>query len=204
MPEATQFDKLRAALLMKESFARLDPGITERALEAIRGEFESASNPFDRHRAICAQIGATDNAEWRRLLMQFRDQFEAEMLVEKIGEIEEMFARSPEDGWTAWVTALVEAVSRSHQRLAVGLCRPSFPFDPSREELVKELRRAVECMRQSRWEETYEEIVLLAKEQSLPTPLRARLITLRALIELWSFENPSQARALLEEAHTIA
>jgi type III secretory pathway component EscV/tetratricopeptide (TPR) repeat protein len=204
MPEATQFDKLRAALLMKESFARLDPGITERALETIRGEFESASNPFDRHRAICAQIGATDNAEWRRLLIAFRNQFEAEMLAEKIGEIEEMFARSPEEGWTAWLTALVEAVSRFHQWFAVELCRPRFPFDPSREELVTEIRRAVECMRQDRWEETYEEIVLLANEPSLPTPLRARLITLRAAIEFLNFQNPSQARTLLEEARAIA
>ena len=204
MPEATHFDKLRAVLLMNESFARLDPGVTEGALRSIRGEFESTSNPFDRRRAICAQIGATDNAEWRRLLMQLRDQFEAETLAEKIGEIEQMFARSRDDGWAAWVTALVEAVSRFHHRFATGLCRHRFPFDPSREELVKELRQAVECMRQGRWEETYEEVALLAKQEFLPAPLRAKLITLRAQIELWRFENPSRARALLEEAETLA
>ena len=204
MPEATHFDRLRAVLLLNETFARLDPGVTEGSLRSIRGEFESTSNPFDRYRSISAQIGATDKAEWRRLLMQLRAQFVTDTLAEKIGEIEQMLARSQDDGWAAWVTALAEAVSYFHHRFATGLCRHRFPFDPSREELVKELRRAVECMLQDRWEEAYEEIALLAKQEVLPAQLRARLITLKAQIELLRFENPSRARTLFEEAETIA
>src|SRR5262245_36110089 len=119
MPESTHFDRLRAMLLMNERFARLDPGITERALGSIRSEFESTRNPFDRNRAICAQIGAADNPEWRGLLMQIRDRFEAEVLAEKIGEIEQAFA-PPEEGWTAWVTALVEAIFQLSSTLRGG------------------------------------------------------------------------------------
>jgi type III secretory pathway component EscV/tetratricopeptide (TPR) repeat protein len=204
MPETTHFDQLRAVLQGTKSFASLNPGITEVALQAIRGEFESTSNPFDRCCAICAQIGATDNTKWRRLLMQLRDQFITETLADKISEIEQIFAGSHDDGWAAWVTALVEAVSFSHFRFATGLWRDRFPFDPSREELVNEFRRAVECMCQGRWEETYEEIVLLSEQAFLPARLRARMITLRAQLELWRFENPSRARALLEEAEAIA
>jgi type III secretory pathway component EscV/tetratricopeptide (TPR) repeat protein len=204
MPEGTHFDRLRAVLLLNESFLRLDARVTEDALRAIRSEFGSSSNPFDRHRAICAQIGATENAEWRRLLMQLREQFEAEALAEKIDEIERLFARSQDEGWMAWVIALVEAVTHFRHRYAAGLCRHRFPFDPSREEFVRELRRAVECMRQGRWEETYEEIVLLAKQDFLPAPLQARMIALRGQVELWRFDNPSRARDLLEEAGTLA
>jgi type III secretory pathway component EscV/tetratricopeptide (TPR) repeat protein len=204
MPEYMMVDRLLNGVRDTESFARLDSSITAGALRAIRAQFEANSNPFDRYRAISAQIVATDNVEWQRLLTQLRDEFETKALATKIGEIEQMFARSHDEGWNSWLRGLGEALSRFRHSFAMGLCRHGFPFDASREQTMKELGRAVECARQSRWEEAYEELVYLSTQEALPAPTRARLIAVRGQIELFRFGNPAKARPLFEEAAAIA
>ncbi len=198
------FDELLERLRALDGFGGLDASVTEGALQSIRGEFAASGNAFDRHRAISAQVGATENLELRRLLMQLRDEFEAQTLLAKITEIDRMFALSADDGWKTWLTALAEAVSRFRHGFATELCKRAFPFDESGQQVVKEVHRAVECMRQSRWVEAYDDVAFLSKQNALPAPTRARLIGIRGQIDFYRFDNASEAKPLFEEAATIA
>jgi type III secretory pathway component EscV/tetratricopeptide (TPR) repeat protein len=198
------FDELLERLRTMDGFRVLDGSVSKTALEFIRSEFEASDNLYDRHRAICAQIGAAEDHEWRRLLIQLRDDFEAQTLLEQVAEIERMFTLSADDGWKAWLTALAEAVSRFRLPHATALCKRAFPFDASHQLEAKEIHRAVECMRQARWEEVYDEVAFLSKQDALPDPVRARLIGIRGQIDFYRFDNSSRAKLFFEEAATIA
>src|SRR5574341_1424572 len=204
MSEPVNVEKLLAGIRTTEGLGRLDASITEPALQSIRMEFEASSDPFDRHRAMCTQIGAAGSPGLRRMLMRLRDEFETQMLWAALGEIRQAFECSPEDGWRAWVRRLAAAVSVFHLRHSLHLCEEAFPFDSSHQQAVGQIRRAVQCMRQSRWEEAYEEAEFLSKQEFLPVPTRARLVTVVGQIELWRFERAPRARALFDEAQRLA
>jgi type III secretory pathway component EscV/tetratricopeptide (TPR) repeat protein len=204
MPETVGFQTLIENLAAAKDAAGLDARVTDGALRALRSEFEANPNPFDRHRAISAQIGATDHVGWRQLLRRFRDELDAETLKASIADIRQVFERSPDEGWKAWLTALAESVSRSRNRHAARLSAHEFSFAPTHQSTVIQLRQACRCMNQGRWEEAYEEVAFLSKQGFLPIHSRARLITLRGLIELWRLTKPLRARASLEEAKTMA
>ena len=200
MPELKDFDKLLETTRTTEGFARLDANITEGALHSIQAEFDTSSDPFDRHRAICAQIGVADHSGLRQMLMQLREAFEKQMLSAAIGEVYQAFARSPEDGWNVWLMKLAAALSASHLRHSMRLCKDPFPFEPSHKQTLVEIGRAVQCIRQGRWEEAYEEIDFLSKQECVPAHSRARLVALLAQIELFRFSEPEKARQQFDEA----
>lgn len=199
-----KFEELLDRLHAMGGLAQLDVSVTEGALQSIRSELEASGNAFDRYRALSAQVGATENLEWRRLLMQLRDGFEAQMLDERVAGIDRMFAASTDEGWKAWLTALAEAVSRVRTRFATELCRRDFPFAESHKEAVKEIRRTVEAFRQSLWEEAYDGIAFLSRQDVVPAATRAALVAMRAQIEFYRFGNSSQAKLSFEEAAAIA
>ena len=198
------FDKLLEKLRASDGLGDLDASVTESALQSIRGEFEANENTFDRYHAICARIGATENLHLRRLLMRLRDEFEVQTLVEQTAEIGRSFALSAEDGWKAWLSALAEAVSRFRHRIAIRLVEHAFPFDASRQQQVKDFRRATECMLQNRWAEVYDEVAWLSNQEAVSAAIRARLIGITGQIDLYHFANSRQAKRLFEEAARIA
>ena len=197
-------DELLTGLRAKSDIVWPDASIADAALHAIRTEFDASSDLFDRHRAISAQIGGTASGGLRRMLMQLRDEFETQIRDTAVGEILQAFALSLEDGWRAWLTKLAAAVSVFHHRHSLRLCEHPFPFDGSRKQRVVELRQAVECMLQSRWDEAYEQIAFLSKQESLPDLVRARLVIIAGQIETSWFEKPKQAGRSYAEAERLA
>jgi hypothetical protein len=140
------------------------PALAESALQALRVAFEASADPFKRRLAIGAQIGAAKKPDWREALVRLRDLYEVRTLADMVSEIDKAFARSPDDGWAAWLRWVAEAVLQFRPRYEIGLCAPAFPFDASRQAAVAHIRRAVGCMVQSRWEELGEDVTFLAAQ----------------------------------------
>jgi flagellar biosynthesis component FlhA/lipopolysaccharide biosynthesis regulator YciM len=204
MERQIQFDELIEPIRTTESFVRLETALTSPALDKLRGEFKSLSDQFDRHCALCAQIGATNNADLRDLLIQVRERLEAEMFRAATDEIQEASARSLEEGWRTFLANIATAVaSASALGHALRLSTQSFPFDALRKDALAELREAIECMLDDRWDEAYEQIEWLAQQDYLPIPDRATLLSWIGQIDLFWFEKPARCRARLEMAKTM-
>ena len=204
MRERMNVNDLLDHIRTTEDFSRLDVSAADSAWIAIRREFETTADPFDRHRSISAQIGATDSMELRRLLKRLRAEFEKRMLSAAISGVQQAFEDSPEYGWRAWLTELAAALAAFHHRHSLRLCEHDFAFDASRREIVGNIRRAVQRMLQSRWDETYEELDFLTEQELLPGRSRAQLIAIVGQIELWWFENRTRAHARLQVAEKMA
>ena len=204
MSEIVNVDDLFDILSSYDGFSCFDKSVTRPALQSIRNEFEASSDPSDRYRAICEQISATENVEWRCVLMRLRDEFESQTLKATINHIEQELRRSPERGWSAWMKALAEAISLFNLHYSARLCEYEFLIDESHKADMMEIRNAVRRMCQSRWEETYRQIELLSGLESLLALSRARLAVLKGQIQLWRLKNPDQARVLFEEAEEMA
>lgn len=204
MDKPANIDKILGSLRSSDGFSSLDTSITEAALQSIRSEFESSSDPIDRYRAICAQIGAADHLEWRRILINLREEFVTQALAATIDEIGQKFKQSPEQGWELWMKELLGALLFFPQYYSIKLCEHDFPFDREHEQAIRKTRKAVLYMCQSRWEIAQPEIDFLSKQESLPALSRARLISLSGQIHLLRFYNATQARVLLEQAEKLA
>jgi type III secretory pathway component EscV/tetratricopeptide (TPR) repeat protein len=199
------FDAIAAWLGNDERFLSADQKVRADVLEALRGAFAGSADPHDRRTAFCAQVGAAVDPKLRAALIDVREAFDRDALESVIAGIERQYARSEHEGWSAWVRAMADAVVRFRPTYTAALCAHSFPFTRAREAVVSELRRAVACMQQARWEEADEAVAFLSEQQDIvPPQTRARLIAMRGQIELWRFLEKKRAQALLAEAERLA
>jgi len=167
-----------------------------------RARQKVASDPFDQVRLLNSEIGATSDAGRRRALMRMRDGCAQEVIDASIQVIERAYKESQSSGWRAWLDRFSDGVAHFRVRYSLALCLHTFPFG-RRNASVVEYRRAVECMFQNRWEETYEEIAALSMLESLKPVIRARLVTMRGQIELFRFSMRQKAGLSFQEAATI-
>lgn len=203
MIDATQFQALLERVRPTSEFRAVRSPLIVEPLRRIGEIFEANPNPFERHRAICAQIGAVDDADLRRALGRMREEFEATMLSAAMGDVRAAFAQSAADGWMTWRSRVADALSLGHFRHSMQLCEGPFPFEPSQSREVEEVKRTVSCMQQGRWEEAFDGIEFISRFE-ISSVARGRLISLAAQIELWRFEKSEPARQRFEEATRIA
>lgn len=198
------FEAVRSRLQADPAFRGVGGAVSGAALEALRKAFATSGDAFDRQRALAQQIGAATDARWRAVLMSARDEFEDRTLALAVDSVRRVSADSPEAGWRAWLAALADATCRFRLRHAAGLCEPTYAFDALHAAEAHALRCAVRCFLQSRWEERIDDVLWFAEQPSLTASARAGLLCLAGQIQLWRFENPAEARKLLDRALGLA
>jgi hypothetical protein len=133
------FEKLAERLRASEGFASADRVVTEQVLQSLRAAFETSADPYDRRLALCAQIGAAADQRLRAALVQERDEFETRSIKTMIADIDLAFGRSAQEGWSAWLRAIGEAMWRFRDRYAFALVGHPFAFEPERQSRVQAL-----------------------------------------------------------------
>jgi type III secretory pathway component EscV/tetratricopeptide (TPR) repeat protein len=188
------------------SDARLSssPDVLDRVSRSLAATFTSTSGVYDRRRAICAQIGASDDRGHRQALSELRERFDASAVAAMVREAEEASRRSPAEGWMCWLRFVSAAIGEFNWEYAQRLCEHPFVFDRQHDAALSEVRRGVRCMQQSRWDEVEDVMAWLAAQEELPAATRARMLSLLAQIELIRFSEPKRATALLARAEDLA
>jgi tetratricopeptide (TPR) repeat protein len=170
--------------------------------EPITGHVDT--DTYDAYRGFCAAIGVAPDAAARQNACAARDEFVARRITVMRDAIDRGKQVSPDRAREIWLASVTEAVSRFRFAFAVPLSTHEVadggepPLDRG------SVRRAVECMRQSRWEEGYKVVQALAGWPRLSPACRARLLTICGQIELWRLSRPEQALPLFEEASALS
>lgn len=176
-------------------------GAASEALSAIL-----AAGPrglFDVWDAIDDQIGKAKAPGLRERLIELRARFAERAGAAEVGRLKKVLAQSPDDAWTAWQIALADSISHFRHVLSAQLAAFGFEL-PGRADEASEVVRAVQCMRQDRWPEAYDQIEKLSARPFLPTELRGKLLCVLGQIQLFVFRKFGSARKLLERAEALA
>ena len=158
---------------------------------------------FDVWDAIDEQIGKAEAPGLRERLIELRARFAERAGAAEVGRLEKVLAQSPG-------RRLDRVADRARQfdlpfsgrtQRAAGSVRPRASGAGDE---ASEVVRAVQCMRQGRWPEAYDQIEKLSARPFLPTELRARLLGVLGLVQLFHFRKFGSARRLLEAAEALA
>lgn len=175
MSENLDIRKLADARRAAAKHAGVSEDVANKALDAICDAGADSENAFDLWDAIDEQIGKAQAPGLQEQLIELRTHFEEEMFLAEISRLDTAFNKGPDAGWKEWLTTLAETIVRFRLPFSQSLCAHLFPFSESNTQALENLRKAVRCMFQSRWPETYEQVDYLTKLDFLPAVTRARL-----------------------------
>ena len=149
------------------------------------------------------QIGKANAPGLRERLIELRARFAEQAGATEFGRLEKVLAQSPDDAWTAWQTALADSIAHFRDAMSARLALFGVAL-PGRADEASEVVRAVQCIRQQRWPEAYDQIEKLSARAFMPTELRAKLLCMLGQIQFIHFQKLGSARSLLEAAEALA
>jgi type III secretory pathway component EscV/Tfp pilus assembly protein PilF len=173
-------------------------------LDALDAAAARAADPFDLWVAVDDEVGRAETPEERRRLAEFRSHFVEELFAAEAKRTEEAFRRGGEAGWESWTATLAAALAAFRHLFAARWCGHGFPFTESQRESVEGWAEAVRRMHQARWPEAYRRLSALARTESLPALVRARLFVILAQIKMFHLVKLGRAKELLDEAERLA
>ena len=153
--------------------------------------------------AIEEQIRKAEDRGLQRKPVEVRTRFLDRMFPAVIGEIEQTFGKSSDEGWKLWLTTLADAITMFRFDFCTRLCERSFLFPESTKRAFEDLKKAVRCMRQSRWPEAYEQLDYLAGQDFLSVVTRARLSVIMGQIQLFYFQKAKAANEFFDRAELL-
>lgn len=204
-PTWTDVNESLAQAYFEAARAGADMRQATNALEAIRDALSARMDIFATSIVFDEQTGRGDIERLVPTLVKLRDQFETKATAEVVGNLNEAFSRSREEGWQAWLSTYSSSFDdRSWwTKFAAEITANALQWSPLPEWPIERIRESVQKAFRGRWADTYDWFLLLA-DQDLPAKPRAMFLNIAAQIQLYHFLQPTKAKGLLEKADRIA
>jgi tetratricopeptide (TPR) repeat protein len=187
--------------------ARSDANMRETmpALEETRDAIRKGSTFHDVLNVLQTQIGQVDLRLLAPVLRRFRDAYTDTVVNTEVARLNAAFEHDAGAGWLLWLTAFAELFDDGawRTRLAVPLAERCLKVSPHPDWPVERVRRNVWLAASGRWPESYDWFVFLSN-QDLAPPLRARMLSIAAEIQLYRFSQPGRAQRFIDRAKELA
>lgn len=173
-------------------------------LETLRGQLGQATDPYSIWAALDEQIGCADLDRFMPALVKLEDGFQSAVVSAHVAQLQTVFARDPQEGWTEWLNAYARSFDNSGWRglYAAQMTVRALSYSPHDDWTVEKIRQSVLAISGVRWPEAYDWFLFLSA-QEFPVEYRAQFLAIAAEIQIFHFVQPGKARQFIEKASEL-
>lgn len=186
------------------ALASADMRATTDALESIRTELVTGSNPFDSWNLIDDRIGRAEPDRVRPCLIQLREAFKEILKVAETSRLADIFASDEKGGWFEWRRVYAAALAGWRWDFCLTLADIATSYASEYKADIDMTRILTQRAIDERWAEAFPLFHELGLSDAVSTAQRMELLVVAGEIELYHFRKPAQARQYFEQARALS
>lgn len=195
--------------IIKQSFNRaittgVDAKLAASIFELIKTRFEEEPNQFEQWHILDEQIGQNEDKLLLLELVDLRNHFVNAIVANERDKLNKIFDQSLNEGWSAFLKILVEAITNFRFQFCRYMCKISFPIPTEKTKEFENIKKAILYMFHGRWIEAYVHVAYLSRLEVISQKDKIRLLVILAEIQLFYVLDKNKAKNLLEKAASLA